>query len=292
MKIIQIIGGLGNQMWQYAMLVSLRKHFPDEEVYYNASFFNGYPLHNGFELDRIFNITARQAPMKDIRKLYHYFIGHYFFMRVYTHFFPVIKTEVREKESMPFREDVLKLKGDYYYNGYWADHRYFDSCKDELLKEFSLKAPLDDKNRTLLEENKGKYVCSLHVRRGDYLNDPDYRGICDLNYYKQAIDIVISKVRRPVKFLVFSNDISWCKDNLSNSFGNNEVVYVDWNKGNDSFKDMYMMSQCQANIIANSSFSWWGAYLNERPNKLVVSPLRYKNKDMGFKIPLDDWICI
>ena len=69
MKIVQIIGGLGNQMWQYAMLVSLRKHFPDEEVYYNASFFNGYPLHNGFELERIFKITAKQASKNNIRKV-------------------------------------------------------------------------------------------------------------------------------------------------------------------------------------------------------------------------------
>lgn len=292
MRIVQIIGGLGNQMWQYAMLVSLRKYFPDEEVYYNASFFNGYPLHNGFELDRIFKITAKQASLKDIRKVYHHFIGHNFYMRIYTHFYPTMKTEVREKESKPFNEEILKLEGDYYYNGYWADHRYFDNCTDELFKEFSLKTPLDDKNRMLLEDNKAKYVCSLHVRRGDYLNTPEYRGICDLNYYKQAIDIVISKVNKPIRFFVFSNDISWCKDNLLNSFGNNDVVYVDWNKGNDSYKDMYLMSRCNANIIANSSFSWWGAYLNQTPDKIVISPLKYKNKDMGFKVPLDEWISI
>ena len=292
MRIVQIIGGLGNQMWQYAMLVSLRKHFPDEEVFYNASFFNGYPLHNGFELDRIFKITANQASLKDIRKVYHFFVGRYNFLRIYTHFFPAMKSEVREKESKPYNEEVFILKGDKYYNGYWADHRYFDDCKEELFKEFSLKTPLDNKNSLLLEENNEKYACSLHVRRGDYLNDPDYRGICDLNYYKQAIDIVISKVKRPIRFLVFSNDISWCKVNLLNSFGDSEVVYVDWNKGNESYKDMYLMSRCNANIIANSSFSWWAAYLNMHDDKIVVSPLNYKNKDMGFKIPLDDWICI
>ena len=144
----------------------------------------------------------------------------------------------------------------------------------------------------LLGELKKKFSCSLHVRRGDYLKDPDFCGICDLDYYKKAVETVLSKTKKQVTFLVFSNDINWCKENLADDFAGNEVIYVDWNTGKDSYKDMYLMSQCQANIIANSSFSWWGAYLNESPNKLVVSPLRYKNKDMGFKIPLDDWICI
>ena len=292
MRIVQIIGGLGNQMWQYAMLVSLRKHFPNEDVFYNTSFFNGYPLHNGFELDRIFNITAKQASTKDIRKVYHHFIGHNFYLRVYTHFFPALKTEVREKESEPYRKEIFEQKGDYYYNGYWADHRYFDSCRSELLKELSLKNPLDDQNQNLLKENDGKFVCSLHVRRGDFLKDPDYAGICDLDYYQRAIEIVSSKYEKPIRFLIFSNDMDWCKENLANSFGNNEAIYVDWNKGNDSYKDMYLMSHCNANIIANSSFSWWAAYLNEVPEKIVVSPTNYKNKDMGFKVPLNEWICI
>ncbi len=292
MRIVQIIGVLVNQMCQYAMLVSLRSRFPDEEVFYNASFFNGYPLHNGFELDRIFNITAKQASLKDIRRVYHFFVGHFIFFRIYTHFLPAMKSEIREKESTPYKEDLYSIKGDKYYNGYWADHRYFDDCKDELIKEFSLKTSLDDKNMIFLEQNLDNYLCSLHVRRGDYLNDPEYRGICDLNYYQQAINIVFSKVKKTIKFLVFSNDISWCRENLSNSFGNNEVEYVDWNKGKDSYKDMYLMSRCNANIIANSSFSWWAAYLNVHDDKIVVSPLNFKNKDMGFKVPLDDWICI
>ncbi len=292
MRIVQIIGGLGNQMWQYAMLVALRQKFPNEEVFYNASFFNGYPLHNGFELDRIFNITAKQAKVKDIRKVYHHLIGHNFFLRVYTHFFPALKTEVREKESEPFLKEIFEQKGDFYYNGYWADHRYFDSCRSELLKEFSLKEQLDLKNISILDDLKKKYVCSLHVRRGDFLKDPDYAGICDLNYYKKAIQIVLSKSGCSVTFLVFSNDINWCKENLASNLSGNEVVYVDWNKGKDSYKDMYLMSRCNANIIANSSFSWWAAYLNEVPEKIVVSPTNYKNKDMGFKVPLNEWICI
>ena len=292
MRVVQIIGGLGNQMWQYAMLVALRKHFPEEDVYYNASFFNGYPLHNGFELDRVFNITAKQASVRDIRKVYHHFVNHYFFLWLYRHYFPQLKSEIKEVESEPFKESLFYQKGDFYYDGYWADHRYYDDCRVELLKEFTLKEPLDDNNKKLLGELKNKFSCSLHVRRGDYLKDPDYCGICDLDYYKKAVETVLSKTKKQVTFLVFSNDINWCKENLADDFAGNEVIYVDWNTGKDSYKDMYLMSQCNANIIANSSFSWWGAYLNETPDKIVISPAKYKNIDMRFKVALDEWICI
>lgn len=292
MRIVQIIGGLGNQMWQYAMLVALRNHFPDEEIFYNASFFNGYKLHNGFELERVFNITAKQASMKNIRKVYHHFISHNLFLRIYTHYFPALKTEVREIESEPFRKEIFEQIGDFYYNGYWADHRYFDDFRDDLLAEFSLKKPIDNKNGKFLKEFENAYVCSLHIRRGDFLKYSEYCGICDLDYYQRAINIIKNKTEKPIRFLVFSNDLDWCRENLLNSFGNNEVVYVDWNKGNESYKDMILMSRCNANIIANSSFSWWAAYLNKVPDRIIISPTKFKNKDVGFKIPLDDWICI
>ena len=154
MKIVNIIGGLGNQMWQYAMLIALKSRFPDEKVYYNASFYNGYPLHNGFELGRIFNITAKQASVQDLRKVYHFLVNHYFFLKVYTHYFPPTKTEIKEKRVSPYNEEFLKRKGDVYYNGYWADHRYYDDCRDVLLREFSLKIPLDERNLKFLNEFK------------------------------------------------------------------------------------------------------------------------------------------
>jgi hypothetical protein len=292
MKIVNIIGGLGNQMWQYAMLVALKKKFPEEEVFYNASFFNGYPLHNGFELDRIFNITAKQASVQDLRKVYHLFVNHYFFMKVYTHYFPQMKSEIREKRVSPYNKEFLERKGSVYYNGYWADHRYYDNCRDILLKEFSLKTPLDQNNLNFINDMKKEYTCSIHVRRGDYLNSPDYKGICGLDYYQKAIDVVRSKTSSRIVFLVFSNDINWCRENLTPCFLDNRVVFVDWNTGKDSYKDMYLMSRCNVNIIANSSFSWWAAYLNETPDKIIVSPEKYKNEDMGFKVPLNEWICI
>ncbi len=292
MRIVKIMGGLGNQMWQYAMLVSLREQHPEEQVYYDASFFNGYSLHNGFELNRIFNITSNQAPLKCIRKVYHHFVGHYFFAKLYRHCFPVLKTEVREVEVSSYNEALLKQKGDYYYDGYWADHRYYDVCKSILRKEFSLKNGLDEKNERLLSQMRNCTTCSIHVRRGDYLKDPDFAGICDEDYYKRAIKYAKEKKDDISLFLIFSNDINWCREHLSCLFGSSQVAYVDWNKGDDSYKDMVLMSHCDVNIIANSSFSWWAAYLNDGVNPLVISPKKYKNVEMNFDIFLDNWVRI
>ena len=292
MRIVKLLGGLGNQMWQYAFLVALKQSFPYEDVYFDASFFNGYPLHNGFELDRIFNISAKQASKKDIRKVYHFFVGKYLYSRIYRHYFPVLKTEVREVEACAYQPELLEKRGDFYYDGYWADHRYYDKYRDTLLAEFKFKQELDDRNKELLQKMEGHLTCSLHVRRGDYLKDPDYAGICDEDYYRRAVRKVKECKGKDMTFLVFSNDMSWCRTELAPCFGENPVVYVDWNKGTDSYKDMVLMTKCYVNIIANSSFSWWGAYLNTNTDLMVIAPKKYKNVEMNFNIYPNEWITI
>ena len=279
-------------MWQYSFLIALKESFPDENVYYDASFFNGYPLHNGFELDRIFNISAKQATKNDIRNVYHYFVGKYLYSRIYRHYFPVMKTEVRELEACAYQPELLIKRGNYYYDGYWADHRYYDKYRNKLLTEFMFKSELDNKNKELLTIIEGKPTCSLHVRRGDYLKDPDYTGICNKDYYKRAVTKVKNEKGENVTFLVFSNDLDWCRKELSQFFGKSPVIYVDWNKGLDSYKDMMLMTKCDINIIANSSFSWWGAYLNTSANLMVIAPKKYKNVEMNFNIYPDEWMSI
>lgn len=290
MKIVKIIGGLGNQMWQYAFLIALRERFPLEEVYYDASFFNGYPLHNGFELDIVFNITASQASKRNIRLLYHYFVGKYLYAKLYRHYFPVLKTEIREVEANPFDPDILDREGSFYYDGYWADYRYYNKFYDKILQELSFKNELDSTNKELLNKYSSWIKCSIHIRRGDYLKDPDYIGICDENYYFRAISFVKEKYKNAnVVYFIFSNDIPWCKEHLFNQISEINIEYIDWNVGSDSYKDMQLMTFCQVNIIANSSFSWWGAFLNTVPDKIVIAPEKYKNKDIGFDIYPIGW---
>ena len=133
---------------------------------------------------------------------------------------------------------------------------------------------------------------SIHVRRGDYVNHPLFGGICDKAYYQRAITYIQEKTDCDY-YIIFSNDIKWCEENLSALLMGKNVVFVNWNKGKDSYQDMYLMSRCNYNIIANSSFSWWGAWLNNNPEKIVVAPkIWMKVLDNDFDIIPTSWIRI
>jgi len=128
----------------------------------------------------------------------------------------------------------------------------------------------DQRNTELAGVLLAGNVVSVHVRRGDYLGDPVLEGICDEGYYQRALDYMEQQIRSP-RFVFFSNDILWCRSR----FGMRNALFVDWNTGLNSFRDMQLMSLCEHHIIANSSFSWWGAWLNNQPDKIVISPDRW-----------------
>lgn len=138
------------------------------------------------------------------------------------------------------------------------------------------------------------------MRRGDYLsNQYEYLNICNLNYYKKAFSYLEDKLlngkkeeRDKIKILVFSDDIKWCKNNF-NFLKDFNVVYIDWNKGKSSYKDMQLMSECNYNIISNSTFSWWGAYLNNYDDKIVIAPKYWLRgvKTTGDRVP-EDWLLV
>ena len=129
------------------------------------------------------------------------------------------------------------------------------------------------------------------MRRGDYINNTLYGNICTKDYYLKAIER-IKEIKEIDTFCVFSNDIMWCKENLSSFLNECNVIYVDWNHGKNSYQDIYLMSQCNNNIIANSSFSWWGAWLNQNIDKTVICPKKWNNiPNSLFEMP-DDWVKI
>lgn len=292
MKIVQILGGLGNQMFQYAFLIALRERFK-QELLMDISLFDTYPLHNGFELDRIFNITSRPANDDEIHRLYHRFFSHsYFVSKIYRHFFPKLKSEVKDYPDGRYDDTIMSDDRDLYYWGDWQNHQYFDEYKDIIKKEFKWKEELDDKNKDLISKMSEGDFCSIHVRRGDYVNHPRYKGICDVDYYKSAISLTKSRFPDGIRFVVFSNDIFWCKRYLSPLINDKEMFFIDWNKGGDSYKDMILMANCNANIIANSSFSWWGAYLNVHRAPIVIAPKKWINMKKAFEMTLPEWIKI
>lgn len=162
--------------------------------------------------------------------------------------------------------------------GYFQNENYFKGISKQLRIDFTFKAPLKGKNdeiRTIIEQNTS---VSIHIRRGDYSNSNSNLPILDISYYKKAIEHIASQINKPY-FFIFSDGIDWVKENLDLSKFNHQ--FIDWNKNENSYIDMQLMSMCKHNIIANSSFSWWAAWLNANPNKLVIAPDKWYKGDNG-----------
>lgn len=301
MKIVNIIGGLGNQMFQYAFALSLQKAYPDEDVLIDTSHFNyifvkkikGINLHNGFELSNLYpKAILKTATPTQLMKI-SWYVPNYILGRCISKLLPNKSTELKEQKYGTFYPSVYEREGNTYYEGYWQHYEYFENNKDEIINTFDITNDLDMVNRAfvksvLLMSNS----ISIHVRRGDFLKVPLYKGICEVDYYERAIQKAHELVGKEVDFFIFSNDISWCRKYLSPYIGANRCNFIDWNKGKDSFKDMYLMRACRCNIIANSSFSWWGAYLNKREDKIVIAPDKWVNLPVDNPIQLPEWILI
>lgn len=288
MKIVKILGGLGNQMFQYALFVALRNKFPNEKIYVDASYFNTYHVHNGLELNRIFGINLPQASFLDRLKVT-YPVHWFKLSRVIRKVFPKRSTECIEAKDYTFNADVFTTESRY-YDGYWQNYKYFESYIDEVRLGFKFKMPLNTKTKNLLERLRGdKNSVSIHVRRGDYLKAQNYTGLCNLDYYKKAIKYIMQEIKCPV-FYIFSDDIEWCKNNIAPLIQDSEYIFVDWNRESESPLDMLLMSNCHHNIIANSSFSWWAACLNTNSDKITIAPEKWTNTKVNCKFQMPDWI--
>ncbi len=289
MKIVEFKGGLGNQMFQYAFYRALlHRGF---QVKADIRSYDRYQQHNGFELERIFGIQLDLANEKEC--IHSGFPRSYFIHRVLKRMgLPVAKRyiDVEGGEALRYSSELLSnLPEHCYLTGYWQCEKWFSEVHEEVRSHFTFsETDLDDGNRALLEEIRGTRSVSLHVRRGDYNNIPMMQNICMLEgYYRPAIDF-LQKRKSDLRFFVFSDDIPWCKENLKLE----HCCYVDCNRGSWSYRDMQLMSSCKHNIIANSTFSWWGAWLNRNPEKLVIAPPRFLNTGEREDIIPGGWIKI
>jgi hypothetical protein len=187
---------------------------------------------------------------------------------------------VNEK-GYQFNPEIMELKGNIYLNGYWQSEKYFEAIRSNLLSEFSLKNSLLDKLESNESLRKIKALInttnsvSVHFRRGDYVSDSvtsQFHGTCSMSYYQNAIKRIVAEIPNP-HFFLFTDDPEWVKSQkIIEGFPSTLAVT------SNMHLDMYLMSQCQHNIIANSSFSWWGAWLNRNPEKLVIAPKRWYAK--------------
>lgn len=277
---MDIIGGLGNQMFQYAMGRALAERH-GVKCRLDTRLFKGYCLHHGFELERVFEIDSPVATTDEIKNLIGWRSSR------------LGRRIIREKQlsflkgrhfyvenGITFNEKVFSLPANCYLSGYWQSERYFKDYEFLIRGQFKFKLPLAGKNIEFAEKIANCIAVSLHVRRGDYVSNPRTNaahGVCSVKYYEKAMRYIEERVKDPVYF-VFSDDIDWVKENIMIY---REHHFIDHNSGFDSFNDMHLMSLCKHHIIANSSFSWWGGWLNPNSEKIIIAP------DKWFQIP--DW---
>lgn len=290
MKIVNIIGGLGNQMFQYAFAYALHLKHTEEQVYVDTSLFNGYNLHNGFEIERIFGCQLPIATKKEIRKV-NWYLPNYKLARAARHFFPVRKTVVKDEDYLTYKPHLMDLPGDYYYDGYWQSASYFDSYRKIILSLFKYKEALPNNCYEYYNGLNCPNSVSIHIRRGDYLSAPNFMGICDMDYYSKAIQIAKKHIDSP-RFYIFSNDPVWCQDHITKLIDPFPSQIVNVNSGPSSYNDMRLMSMARCNILANSSFSWWASYLNPREDKITISPSKWVNLVPSTDVFMSDWIKI
>lgn len=287
MKVVNILGGLGNQMFQYAFAIALSEEFTNEDVKLNTLCFHGYPLHNGYELSNIFDVRLPFATKRDLlRTAYPW--GHYRLWQIGRRLLPKRKYMAWDSDySRGFSfGDIINKK---YFDGYWQSEKFFAKHRSAVVAAMRFPPISDENNKRALQFINESKTAFLHIRRGDYINHPILGGICNIDYYKKGI-LRLRKDNEFNRFIVFSNDIDWCRENLKQELEECDVLFADWNKGKDSFRDMQLMSACMGGLIANSSFSWWGAWLSDAD--VVYCPTKWTNDNRLNDVIPDKWIKI
>jgi hypothetical protein len=185
---------------------------------------------------------------------------------------------------------INEVPNDCYLMGYWQSEKYFSAISEQIREDFSFRLAINNQNTQLAFKISQHNAVSLHIRRGDYANNPTVtatHGLCPISYYHNAIEYIAHRVKQPY-FFIFSDDIVWAKENLKMDL---HSTYIDHNQGAESYNDMRLMSLCRHHIIANSSFSWWGAWLNPNIDKIAIAPKQWFVKDVNTQdlIP-KDWV--
>lgn len=276
MIIVKLIGGLGNQMFQYAAGRQLA-HVHHTDLLVDTSFLESNP--NGAYTKRelelsAFNLDLKIATSDDIKRFNIERSNK--FSRALQRHLPVLFTNLYAAESgVSYQKEFLNYPKNSYLDGFWQSEMYFKSIEAILIKEFSPRDPINDENQRWIEKISSCESVSLHIRRGDYVtskNAQEHHGNLDLEYYSKALKMVKENCSKDFEVFVFSDDLEWCRANLKL---NDPVYFVDANQDRNFHLDLYLMSHCKHNIIANSSFSWWAAWLNQYKNKYVIGPANW-----------------
>jgi hypothetical protein len=275
MIIVRLFGGLGNQMFQYAAGRSLAmKHNTD--LILDVSEFDRHKLRKyslfPFTIAENF-VSARDRirivnPNRKIRTL------------IWGNFLKLLRIEpiiLKKEPHFHFDAEFLTLPDNISLDGYWQSEKYFENIKEVIRRDFTFKNQSDLKNSDVGKEISLCESVSVHVRRGDYLSNPrtnTIHGILKPEYYWRALSLIQNRVRKP-HYYYFSDDPEWVKENLIPAYPG---TVIDINGPDKDYEDLKLMSLCKHHIIANSTFSWWGAWLSVNPQKIVLAPEKWFNK--------------
>jgi hypothetical protein len=292
MIISKLIGGLGNQMFQYATGFALAKHL-NMPFRIDINLLNKYNRHNGYQLNEIFDSNFEIASYLELWSLlrfktYSVVNESVDIVNPYT-FNPNIR--IFREYSHNYINDFEKINNPCYISGYWQSEKYFINFDNELRKKFTFKNTLSGLNKEHENEILNSNSVSIHVRRGDYLSNANaakFHGICELAYYQKSIEIISNKIDNPTYF-IFSDDVEFIIKNFT--FLKNYRI-IDNNQGKESYNDLRLMALCKHHIIANSTFSWWGAWLANHSNQIVIAPEKWfiGSKEIMKDIYCKNWI--
>ena len=281
--ISHLMGGLGNQMFQYAVARSLQLSSgadSDLRVYFE----DGYRLAiRSYALD-VFAIAATIATEKELKT-----VGPERKLRRRIKLVmkqTIDKNVVREKESFIYDPTVLDRRSDTYFIGFWQSFRYFESIRRDLLKDFILKTESRHMQSARKVIRDSTHSVSLHIRRGDYLQTASGFAVLKPDHYMRALQVLKEKLSYFDVF-VFTDDVKWAQNNLVDIIAPQSMTIIS-NPYLKDYEELVLMSSCNHHIIANSSFSWWGAWLNDKPGKIVIAPRSWNGSDES--IPTFDLI--
>jgi hypothetical protein len=273
MIITKLNGGLGNQMFQYAIgrALSIKQEtelkLDIRELGKNTSVVGDF-IKRGYKLDR-YNITGEIASDQELSSFQDNIVNR---CRIILSSFGFHSQPIYYKQqSKSYDANVMRIGDNVYLDGYWQNENYFSEFRNVILKDFTLRSKPNKENSKILKMINTSGSVAIHIRRTDYINNAQankYYVHLDLSYYYNAIEFIRNKVGLPLHFFIFSDDMLWVKNTLKLD----EVTYCDINDIENAEEDLRLMQSCKYFIIANSSFSWWGAWLSTYENKIVIAP--------------------
>jgi hypothetical protein len=271
MIIIKISSGLGNQLFQYALYLNFK--MKNKDCKFDTSFFkSNFNEGRALELNHIFNIVIDEATNEEVVSYKHKSkIINFLFNKNY-----IKKVGL---DSYKYFNEIL-YQSDCYLDGYWQNIGYLENIYSDLKKNLVFSEKFDNLRGINLDYYKAinqSNSVSIHIRRGDYFGHKLLGDVVTLDYYNNSIDYMNIKITNP-HYFIFSDDIKWCEENLKVK----NCTYINSNSINSHHYDFYLMSRCKNNIIANSSFSWWAAWLNPNPNKIVITPKKWIKPNVNY----------